>query len=134
MSTEQNKAVARRSIEELWNGRNVEVIDELFAEGYHDPTRKDRRSWREQVIAMFAVGTPPDMHITIEDQIAEGDKVVTRWTISFTHSVPFLGTPRPASTSHLLVSAFTAWKVAEYVEGWDNSDGLGLQRQLGKIA
>ena len=37
MSTEQNKAIARRSIEELWNDRNVEVIDELFAEDYHDP-------------------------------------------------------------------------------------------------
>ena len=37
MSTEQNKAIARRSIEELWNDRNVAVIDELFAEDYHDP-------------------------------------------------------------------------------------------------
>jgi hypothetical protein len=52
MSTEQNKAIARRSIEELWNDRNAEVIDELFAEDYHDPARTDRRSWKEQVICI----------------------------------------------------------------------------------
>jgi len=90
MSTEQNKAIARRSIEELWNGRNAEVIDELFAEDYLSPDRTSRRAWKEAAIAILA-GAPPDLHITIEDQIAEGDKVVTRWTWSFTHTVPFLG-------------------------------------------
>jgi predicted ester cyclase len=134
MSTEQNKAIAYRSIDELWNDRNAEVIDELFVEDYHDPARTDRRSWKEQVIAMFAAGTPPDMHITIEDQIAEGDKVVTRWKISFTHSVPFLGAA--PTGKHISFSGISIYRLAggKIVEGWFNSDELGMHRQLGLIA
>ena len=102
MSTEQNKAIARRSIEELWNDRNAEVIDELFAEDYHDPAmRRSRRSWKEQVIAMFAAGPPPDMHITIEDQIAEGDKVVTRWTMKL-YAQRAVPRRRPDRQAHLI--------------------------------
>ena len=134
MSTEQNKAIARRSIEELWNGRNVAVIDELFAENYQAPNYNSRRAWKERVIATFAAGGPPDFHITIEDQIAEGDKVVTRWTFSFTHTVPFLGaapTGKYISWTGISIYRLEGGKI---VEDWDNSDALGLQRQLGLIA
>ena len=134
MSTEQNKAIARRSIEELWNGRNAEVIDELFAEDYHDPSRKDRRAWKEEVVALFAAGTPPDLHITVEDQIAEGDKAVIRWTWSFTHTVPFLGAA--PTGKHISFTGISIYRVqgGKIVEGWFNNDELGLNRQLGKIA
>ena len=131
--TEQNKAIARRNIEELWNGRNVEVIDELVAEDYHDPGVKDRRAWKESAIALFAVA-PSDLHINIEDQIAEGDKVVTRWIWSFTHTVPVLGaapTGKHISWTGISIHRLQSGKI---VEGWFNSDDLGLQRQLGLIA
>ena len=134
MSTEQNKAIARRSIEELWNDRNVAVIDELFAEDYHDSwVTKGLRAWKEEINGMF-VGAPPDWHITIEDQIAEGDKVVTRWTWRFTHSVPFLGaapTGKHISWTGIDIHRLEGGKI---VERWGVYDDLGLRRQLGTIA
>ena len=133
MSTEQNKAIARRSIEELWNGRNAEVIDELFTEDYRQPGANSRRELKEEIIAMFAEA-PPDLHITIEDQIAEGDKVVTRWTWSFTHTVAFFGaapTGKHISWTGISIHRLENGKI---VEDWFNMDDLGLQRQLGKIA
>ena len=90
-------------------------------------------SWKEQVIAMFAAGTPPDLHITIEDQIAEGDKVVTRWTWSFTHTVPFLGAA--PTGKHISFTGISIYRLegGKIVEGWFNrSMSLGLQRQLGQ--
>jgi len=134
MSTEQNKAIARRSIEELWNGRNAEVIDELFIEDYRQPGANSRRELKEEVIALFAAGAPPDMHITIEDQIAEGDKVVTRWTWSFTHTVTFLGAA--PTGKHISFTGVNIYRLKDgkIVEGWFNMDGLSLDRQLGKIA
>jgi predicted ester cyclase len=133
MSTEENKAIARRSIDELWNGRNAEVIDEVFAENYHDPSVKGRRTYKENAIVVFA-GAPPDLHVTIEDQIAEGDKVVTRYTWSFTHSVPFFGaapTGKRIAWTGINISRLEGGKI---VESWSNNDELGLERQLGKIA
>jgi predicted ester cyclase len=134
MSTEQNKAIARRAIEELWNDRNVAVIDELFAEDYHEQGMTEGlRAWKESLIARLA-GAPPDLHITIEDQIAEGDKVVTRWAWSFTHTVAFLDaapTGKHISWTGISIHRLKSDKI---VEGWLNMDGLGLQRQLGKIA
>jgi predicted ester cyclase len=134
MSTEQNKAIARRSIEELWNDRNMDVIDELFAEDYHDPAvMTGLRAWKEAANALFA-GAPSDWHITIEDQIAEGDKVVTRWTWRFTHTVAFYGAA--PTGKHISFTGISIYRLegGKIVEGWFNGDGLGLQRQLGKIA
>ena len=134
MSTAQNKAIARRSIEELWNDRNVDVIDELFAEDYHDSwVTKGLRAWKEEINGML-VGAPPDWHITIEDQIAEGDKVVTRWTWSFTHTVPVFGAA--PTGKHISYTGISIYRLqgGKIVEGWFNNDGLGLYRQLGLIA
>jgi predicted ester cyclase len=133
MSTEQNKAIAYRSIDELWNGRNVEVIDELFAEDYQAPDYKGRRAWKEGASALLAAALP-DFHITIDDQIAEGDKVVTRWTSSFTHSVPFLGAA--PTGKHIAFTGISIYRLegGKIVEDWHNNDQLGLQRQLGLIA
>jgi predicted ester cyclase len=134
MSTEQNKAIARR-IEELWNDRNVEVIDELFTEDYHDHHwTMGRRAVKESVIALFAAGTPPDLHVTIEDQIAVGDKVVTRMTFSLTHSVKFFGaapTGKHISWTGIDIHRLEGGKI---VERWGVYDDLGLRRQLGTIA
>ena len=133
MSTEQNKAIAYRAIDELWNGRNAEVIDELFAPEYHDGPFKDRRAWKEAARNAMAGEIPPDIHITIEDQIAEGDKVVTRWTWRFTHTVPFLGAA--PTGKHITYAGISIYRLTggKIVEGWANSDELGRNRQLGLI-
>ena len=80
--SEENKAIARRVTEELFNRGNLDVADELFAPNFvdHDPASPEDIRGPEgmkQFIAMYR-GAFPDIHIVIEDQVAEGDKVVTR--------------------------------------------------------
>src|SRR5215210_926317 len=90
MSTEENKAIARREIEELYNHTgNLDAADEIYAPDYvgHDPTLPEDLHGVEagrQHAATFRSAFP-DLTCTIEEQIAEGDKVVTRWIGSGTH-------------------------------------------------
>ena len=89
MSAVENKALARRVIEEMFNKGNLDVADELFAPDYvdHDPAMPEDvrgpEGFKEYVCAYRSAFS--DLHIQIEDQIAEGDKVVTRWTGTGTH-------------------------------------------------
>jgi predicted ester cyclase len=134
MSTEENKAIARRSIEELWNRRNVDVIDELFAEDYHDPmATKGLRQWKDALSA-FLTEAPLDLNVTIEDQIAEGEKVATRYTWSCTHMVALFGAE--PTGKHISWTGISIYRLegGKIVEGWFNNDDLALQRQLGLIA
>jgi predicted SnoaL-like aldol condensation-catalyzing enzyme len=88
MSTEENKALARRLIEEAFNAGNLDVADELLAPDHvrHDPLSGDQdgpESFKSHVASLR--GIFPDLHIQIENQIAEGDLVATRWTRTGTH-------------------------------------------------
>jgi len=88
MLTEENKAIARRTIEELWNKGNMAVADELLAANFvnHDPVGSSEYSLEAYKQEVSDTRTDyPDFHVTIEEQIAEGDKVVTRWTFRGTH-------------------------------------------------
>src|SRR5258706_4073117 len=83
MSTEENKALAGRLIEEAWNQGNLATVDELMAPihvGHHSlvPNQPGSREFYKQYIVRTRSAFP-DFHATIEDQIAEGDLVVTRW-------------------------------------------------------
>jgi steroid delta-isomerase-like uncharacterized protein len=89
MLTEENKAIARRTIEELWNKGNMAVADELLAANFvnHDPVDTPE-TCNLEAYKQNVSGTRtdfPDFHATIEEMIAEGDKVVTRWTCTGTH-------------------------------------------------
>jgi hypothetical protein len=95
MSTEENKAIGRRLCEEVWSQGNVAAVDELFAPNivHHVDAPSDvpvpaelQLSLEEikQLISQWHI-TFPDLHCTIELQVAEGDLVVTRWTARGTH-------------------------------------------------
>ncbi len=95
MSTEENKAIARRLVEEIQNQQNINAIDELYAAGYVNytaqgvpPTLEGSKQFFRMFFAAF-----PDLHVTIHDQIAKGDKVVTRKTLAGTHRGAFMGMP-----------------------------------------
>jgi predicted SnoaL-like aldol condensation-catalyzing enzyme len=82
MSTEENKALARRVLEEMFNKGNLDLADEVFAPDYvdHDPAMPEDIRGPEgfkEYVSMFRTAFP-DLHLEIEDQVAEGDKVVTR--------------------------------------------------------
>ena len=91
--SERNKAQVRRVIEEIYNRGDLAVIDELAASDLviHASSQEIRgRDGAKQYVAALRAGFP-DLHLTVEGQVAEGDMVVTRWTARGTHTGAFQG-------------------------------------------
>jgi predicted ester cyclase len=139
MSTEENKALVRRAIEEGWKQGNVAVFDELCAPNwvYHDPGVPDVRTL--EGYKRFATETRsafPDLHFTIEDLIAEGDQVVMRGTFRGTNTGAIVTPmPIPATGKQVSMTGITIVRFAggKGVEVWNQGDSLGLFQQLGLI-
>ncbi len=137
VSAEENKAVARRWFEELFNAQNLDVADEITAQDSvnHDPLLTDLPAGPEgdkHVVNLYH-GAFPDAQITVEDQIAEGDRVVTRWTGRGTHQGELLGVPPSGNRveiSGMTINRFSGGKIAET---WTNYDALGMMQQIGAI-
>jgi len=136
MSTEENKAIARRGSEEVWNQGKLDVIDEIFATDYvnHRAGGPDIHGPEgyKQFFTMFRTAFP-DIKFTIEDQIAEGDKVVTHVTFTGTHKGELMGIPPTGvqvTVTGIAISRIAGGKI---LECWVNSDDLGMWQQLGVI-
>ncbi len=139
MSTEDNKAKERRLFEEGLDQGKVAVFDELCAPNYiyHDPDLPEVRTLEDfKRYVTEARSEFPDLHMTIEDMIAEGDKVVTRWMWRGTNTGDLV-TPMhiPATGKRVTVTGITIGRFAggKKVEAWTQSDNLGLNQQLGLI-
>jgi len=135
--SEGNKFVIRRSFEELWNKGNLSVADELFTPNYshHDPSTPDvgRGPESEKKRATLYRTAFPDLQLTIEDIIAEGQTVMARWSFRGTHKGDLSGiapTGKQVTISGVSIARFTNGKM---VEGWVNWDALGLMQQLGVV-
>jgi steroid delta-isomerase-like uncharacterized protein len=137
MMSEENKEKVRRFLEEAFNEGNLGVADEIFASDYilHDPAIPEEISGPEGVkgfVQMYRSAFP-DTHITVEDQLAEGDEVVTRWTGRGTHQGELFGIPASGNrveVSGITISRFEGGKIAE---DWTNSDTLSMMQQIGAI-
>ena len=137
MNREQNKAIVLRYYEELFERRRLAVIDEIFASGHvnhhgTDPSAADEvrglEGLRKCAAEFFSAF--PDHHTSVDDIIAEGDKVVTRWTTRGTHQGHFLGiapTNRRVAFSGITIDRIVDEKI---VETWTNYDLAGLLQQL----
>lgn len=94
--SEENKALIRRYFEEVWNKGNLAFVDENMASSYvnHDPALAGFPQIQgfKQRVTMIRTAFP-DFHFTIDDMVAEGDKVVTRWTARGTNRGAFMGIP-----------------------------------------
>ena len=136
MSTEENKNLALRLIEEVINQGKLSVLDELItADAVDHSLPPGLPSGREGVKLFLGMirAAFPDIHETVEDLIAEGDTVVTRTTWHGTHQGPFLGiapTGKQVSVSGIDISRLASGK---FVEHWQSADNLGLLQQLGVI-
>jgi predicted ester cyclase len=135
MSTNTNKALVRRLYDEVLNGRHPEVIDELALADYteHDPLpgQRDGLVGLKDRVSMLVEGL--GSAFTIEDVIAEGDRVVVRWTSTGTHSGPFVGIPptgRPFTMAGIDVYRIENLRMAEH---WHVVDQLALLQQLGLV-
>ncbi len=133
--SEQNKIIARRAFEEVQSQGNLALVDELVVSDYIGHTPFGEIYGPEGAKRFFSAlrGAFPDLQVTVEDQIAEGDRVVTRWICRGTHNGEFQGmTPTGRQTA---MTGITIFRIAngKLVEGWSNADTLGMMQQLGVI-
>jgi steroid delta-isomerase-like uncharacterized protein len=78
-------------------------------------------------------GAFPDLHFTVEDQVAEGEKVVTRWTARATHQGELLSIPPSGNQVTIRGITIDRFSGGKMVESWDNYDALGMMQQIGAI-
>lgn len=134
MSAETNKAVVRRLFEEVMKG-NLSVADELIAEDYAQHSVfgiPDGREGFKQFFMTFAAAAP-DAHFVIDDVIAEGDKVVTRLTVTGTQTGALQGIPPTGKTFSMKGIDIFRLVDGRIVEHWDAVDQVGMLQQLGVI-
>ncbi len=133
--SEQNKMLVRRTLEEVYSQGHLAVVDELVASDFviHTPSEEIRGpEGTKQFVAALRTAFP-DIHFTVEDQIAEGDMVVTRWTARGTHTGEFQGLPPTGKQVRLAGTDIDRIADGKAVECWANVDELGLMRQLGVL-
>jgi steroid delta-isomerase-like uncharacterized protein len=135
--SELNKNAVRRLFEEVWNKGNLPLTDELFTPNYahHDSSTPDvgRGPESEKKRATLYRTAFPDIRLTIEDIIAEGETVMARWSCRGTHTGVLSGiapTGKQFNISGVSIARFAGGKMAE---GWVNWDALGLMQQLGVV-
>lgn len=134
MPPDANTAVVLRWIEEAVNQGNLAVADELVAadciEHVPGPGLAPGREGAKQRVAGFRAAFP-DLHVTVEDIVAAGDRVVTRWAARGTHTGPLMGIPptnKPAAWVSIHINRVADGQIKE---DWHASDLLGVLRQLG---
>jgi steroid delta-isomerase-like uncharacterized protein len=133
MSVETNKAVLRRLLEEATNGGNLDLYDELCDPNYifHDATTPMRGvEALKQTTRMFRDAFP-DLHVTIEDLIGEGEMVVMRWTLRGTHRGTWMGMPPTNMEIAMTGVSISRFADGKQAETWQSQDTLGMLQQLG---
>jgi steroid delta-isomerase-like uncharacterized protein len=135
---EENKALSRRFIEGYVRG-DTKLVDELLTPDFvfHDPSSKtgevraeDMKASIEWIHSAF-----PDARVTIEDQVAEGDKVVSRYTVSGTHQGEFFGVPGSGNRIEMTGIQIDRFdESGKLVEEWPEYDLLGAMKQMGAVS
>ena len=142
MSALENKALFRRLAEALNTGPHgtwPEAFDAVCTTTFvlHDPMAPPGLPPGPQGLKDYAYvpffAAFPDMQITIEDQIAEGDKAAVRVTIRGTHQGAFMDIPPTGKQVSMTGIGIDRFKDGKFVESWFNEDDLGLMQQLGAI-
>lgn len=133
-----NKAIVRRWFEEVWNRGREETIDELFAAhgigyGLGDTDVPTRGPAEFKLFANNLRGAIPDIRMTIEDIMAEGDKVTVRITVEGTHKGGQLGVAPTGRRIRIAGVVLVRIANGQIFEGWNSWDQLGLLRQIGAL-
>lgn len=136
MSIEENKAVALRYFTEAWGKGDIVVEDAVISPDFvdHNPTPgfPPNKEGTHQFLLHFRQAFP-DLQFTLEDLVAEGDRVVDRWTMYGTHLGEFLGTP--PSGKKVVFTGIDILRIVggQIVESWHIEDQLGAFQQIGMI-
>jgi steroid delta-isomerase-like uncharacterized protein len=137
MSAEDNKALVRRFLEDVWNKHDPAVVDEIFAADFvgrgpeipgFPPTREGLKEFVRVYLRAF-----PDTHFTVEDQLVEGDRVVTRWTGRGTQTGELMDMPPSGKTVTIPGVRIDRLSGGKIVETWIFWDQLLMLQQLGAV-
>ena len=135
MSTETNKAIVRRYFDQVLNDKRHDLAEEFLADNIelHGSGLAPGLEAVKQWLTMFAAAFP-DGHTTIEDVVAEEDRVVARTTFNGTHQGEMQGIP--ATGQNVSIPSITIFRLdnGKIAEGWLINDSLGMMRQLGVIS
>jgi predicted ester cyclase len=132
MSPDQLKALVRRFFDEVWNQQRMDVIDEVFAPTVVLNGQAVKREAFRQIVSGRRAAFP-DIRVTVEDQVAEGDKVSTRRTWHATHRGAYRGiapTGKQVTWAQISIVRFSEGRI---VEDWPVADELSLLQQLGHV-
>jgi predicted ester cyclase len=139
MSVDENKAIFRRMIEEVWNQKRLDVADELFTADATSPSAPDLPAGPAGVkmIAGMFLNAFPDLHIDIEHEVAEGDRVFGHLRERGTHTGP-LATPTgevPATGKSVDFNEMAIVRIVDgkIAESWYDMDMVGMLMQIGVI-
>ena len=132
MNPEAGKALARRFFEEVWNQRRPEVIDEIFAPTLLLNGQSVPRERMKEIVAGRLIAFP-DIRVTVEDQVAEGDKVSTRRTWRGTHQGTYRGIAASGKGVTWTQISIVRLVGGRIVEDWAVGDELSILQQLGQF-
>jgi steroid delta-isomerase-like uncharacterized protein len=133
--SEDNKALAQRSWE-IVSQRNPDLLEEVYAADivWHEPDQDVQGLEEAKQFYSMYLSAFPDLHATVEDVMAEGDKAVTRWTIRGTHQggIEEFG---PPTGQQVEIKGITIHRIEDgkIVEEWERYDNLSVMRQLGLV-
>ena len=137
MSANDNKQLVRRALEEIYAKGDLALVEELVHPDFadHDPAHLDQPRGRESVreTVRNLHGMFSELRFEVEDEIAEGDRVVQRVTMSGRHTGPLMGrepTDRTFAVRHVNIWRIADGKIADH---WGSRDDLGLLNQLGLL-
>ena len=134
MSTEQNKSTVRRFVEQGLNQQNMAEMERYFSPQLVDHAlppgmpggREGRKLFAQAFFAAF-----PDIHIHIDDLLAEGDRTVLRWSAHGTHKGELMGIPATGKAVTMSGISIDRFENGQSVEHWEIIDQMGLMQQLG---
>ena len=138
MSTEANKAIIRRLFEEAFGKGNLAVLDEIIAAEQVNggpgalPGMPPGPEGNKMLITGYR-NAFPDIHFTIDEQVAEGNTVATRWTAHGTHNGELAGLPPTGKTATVVGMGIDRVENGKIVESWGLFDQFGMLQQLGVI-
>lgn len=131
MTPESMKELVKRAVIQPWNDGNLAAFEELFAANYKHADGRNKATIKQSIEATRL--SFPDLHVSVDDQIVEGDKVVTRWTAHGTHQGSHYGVPATGKNMKNTGIGIDRIVNGKIVESWGNSDELGMFRQLGLV-
>ena len=134
--SEENKALVRRQLEEVFNKHNPGAVDQFFGPDYVNhsalPGMPNDRDGLKASVSGF-LSAFPDLKVTSDFQVAEGDKVVMRYTAIGTHTGELMGMPATGKRVHMTGISIARVAGGKIVEEWNEADMMGMMQQLGVV-